>query len=217
MAGTVFTITGTNFTAATSLTFTSTNGTRIAAPFTVNSASQLAATVPTNAVTGPLVLTTPGGVIYSAGAFTVLPRLDNFAPTLGPAGTAVVLQGQNFSSATAVRFNGTAAAFTINSPTQLTATVPAGATTGTLQVANADGTTTSTATFLVTRPSDLVITTSNAPPSSCKTSPRRFSSPSPIAVPRPSPASPCRTRCPQECSLSPRRRASVPTRSATED
>ena len=164
VVGTVFSITGTNFTAATSLTFASTNATRIVAPFTLNSASQLTATVPTNAVTGPLVLTTPGGVIYSAGSFAVLPRLDNFAPTLGPAGTAVVLQGQNFSSATAVRFNGTAAAFTIDSPAQLTATVPAGATTGTLQVANADGTTTSTATFLVTRPTDLVITTSNAPP-----------------------------------------------------
>ena len=163
VAGTVFTLTGTNFTAATSLTFASTNATRIAAPFTLNSASQLTATVPTNAATGPLVLTTPGGVIYSASAFAVLPRLDNFAPTLGPAGTAVVLQGQNFSSATAVRFNGTAAAFTIDSPAQITATVPAGATTGTLQVANADGTTTSTATFLVTRPTDLVITTSNAP------------------------------------------------------
>lgn len=174
VAGTVLTVAGTNFTAATSLTFASTNAARIAAPFTLNSASQLTVTVPTNAVTGPLVLTTPGGVIYSASAFAVRPRLDNFAPTLGPAGTAVVLQGQNFSSATTVRFNGTAAAFTINSPTQITATVPAGATTGTLQVASADGTMTSTATFLVTRPTDLFITTSNAPPVFLQNQPATF-------------------------------------------
>ncbi len=163
VAGTGITITGTNFTGATSLTFASTNGTRLAVPFSVTASNQLTATVPTNALTGPLVITTPGGVIASPAAFPVLPRLDTFTPVLGPAGTSVILQGQNFSGATAVRFNGSAAAFTVNSSTQITATVPAGATTGILEIANADGSTSSANTFLVTRPTDLAIAQSNAP------------------------------------------------------
>jgi uncharacterized repeat protein (TIGR01451 family) len=163
VAGTALTITGTNFTAATSLTFASTNGTRLAVGFTIVSDTQITTVVPTNALTGPLVLAAPGGVIYSAAAFAVLPRVDSFSPTLGPAGTSVTIRGQNFANATAVRFNGANAAFAINSTTQLTATVPVGATTGIIAVANADGSTASTASFLVTRPTDLAITQSNSP------------------------------------------------------
>ena len=52
-----------------------------------------------------------------------------------------------------MKFNGTAAtAVTVNSDAQLTATVPAGATTGTLSVTNLDGTGTSTGTFTVIVP-----------------------------------------------------------------
>ena len=87
VAGTPLTITGTNFTAATSLTFASTNGTRLAVAFSIVSATQITTVIPTNALTGPLVLAAPGGVIYSAAPVAVLPRVDSFSPTLGPAGT----------------------------------------------------------------------------------------------------------------------------------
>lgn len=163
VAGSLITVNGTNFTGATTLTIASTNNTRVAVAFSLVASNQLTITIPTNAVTGPLVLTTPGGVIYSATALGVVPRVDSFAPTLGPVGTSVVLQGQNFANANAVRFNGVATTFTLDSPTQITATVPAGATTGTIQITSADGGTASTDSFLVTRATDLAITQSNAP------------------------------------------------------
>jgi large repetitive protein len=55
----------------------------------------------------------------------------------------------NASGATAVTFNGTAATFTQASPTQITATVPAGATTGTIQVVTPAGTLSSNVVFHV--------------------------------------------------------------------
>lgn len=81
--------------------------------------------------------TMPWGGSYSGRALlsvsivnVALPTFTSFSPTSGFAGAAVVLQG-DFTGATAVSFNGTpAATFTVDSPTQITATVPPGATTG---------------------------------------------------------------------------------------
>ncbi|MBL0210699.1 MAG: tandem-95 repeat protein [Holophagaceae bacterium] len=56
--------------------------------------------------------------------------ISGFSPSSGPAGTVVTLTGGNFTGLTAVRFNGLLAAFTVLSPTQVQATVPAGATSG---------------------------------------------------------------------------------------
>ena len=77
------------------------------------------------------------------------PTITSFTPTTACTGGTVVITGTNFSTATAVRFNGTAATFTINSATQITATVPAGATTGTITVVNPTGTATSATVFSV--------------------------------------------------------------------
>src|SRR5207244_3736115 len=64
--GTSVTISGTNFTGATTVTF---NG--VSASFTVTSATTIQATVPTGARTGPLSVTTPGGTATSTNNFTV--------------------------------------------------------------------------------------------------------------------------------------------------
>lgn len=64
------------------------------------------------------------------------PAITGFAPSTGAAGTSVVITGQNFNLVSSVTFNGTGAAFTINSTTQITATVPPGATTGAIVVSN---------------------------------------------------------------------------------
>ena len=77
------------------------------------------------------------------------PTITSFTPTTACAGGTVVITGTNFTGATAVRFNGTAATFTVNSATQITATVPAGATSGTISVVNAAGTGTSATVFNV--------------------------------------------------------------------
>jgi uncharacterized repeat protein (TIGR02543 family) len=77
------------------------------------------------------------------------PTISSFAPTTGPVGTPVTITGNNFTGATAVAFNGTAAIFTVNSNTQITATVPTGATTGTISVTKATGVGTSANVFNV--------------------------------------------------------------------
>ena len=80
--GTSVTISGTNFTGATTVRFN--GGTGVSASFTVSSATAIQATVPAGATTGPLTVTTPGGTAPSAGAFTVSgPRVAacSYSPT----------------------------------------------------------------------------------------------------------------------------------------
>ncbi len=77
------------------------------------------------------------------------PTITSFTPTSGVQNTTVVITGTNFGSASAVRFNGTSAAFTVNSTTQITAQSPVGATTGPISVTTPGGTATSAASFTV--------------------------------------------------------------------
>jgi hypothetical protein len=144
--GTSVVITGTNFTGATSVTFNNVTATT----FTVNSATQITATVPTTATTGPIRVTAPGGTGSSLTNFTIAaPTITSFTPTFGPVGTSVVITGTNLTGATAVTFNNVTATFTVNSATQITATVPATATTGKIKVTTPGGSVTSTADFVV--------------------------------------------------------------------
>ena len=81
------------------------------------------------------------------------PTVTGFTPTSGPVGTQVGLAGTDFTGATAVLFNGTAAAtYTVHSPTSITATVPSGATAGPISVTTPDGTGTSSGSFIVSVP-----------------------------------------------------------------
>ena len=97
-----------------------------------------------------LTIAIPG----AQSAFAAAPTISSFAPTSGPIGTSVQINGANFSGpdpdVTSVKFNGVTASFTINNPHKVTATVPAGATTGPISVTNADGTATSATNFTVT-------------------------------------------------------------------
>jgi len=80
------------------------------------------------------------------------PALTTLAPQGGPAGTSVVLMGSNLSGATTVSFNGTAATFTVNSASQITAIVPAGATSGLVTVTGPSGSSTGRAFTVNTAP-----------------------------------------------------------------
>ena len=80
------------------------------------------------------------------------PGITNFSPGTGGTGTSVVIRGTNFSGATTVWFNGTNADFTLNSSNQITAIVPADATTGPLSVIAEGGVAASTGSFIVTTP-----------------------------------------------------------------
>jgi len=138
------TINGTAFTGATSVTF---NG--VSAAFTVGSSVAITATVPSGATTGPVVVTTAAGTATSPTNFTVTPTIASFTPTSGAEGATVTINGQAFTDATNVAFNGTNASFTIVSNTQITATVPVGATTGTIQVTTPSGSITTGSNFSV--------------------------------------------------------------------
>ncbi len=70
-------------------------------------------------------------------------------PTSGKVGKAVIILGNNLTGATAVSFNGTPAAFIVKSSTEITTKVPAGATTGTVQVTTPSGTLLSNVPFRV--------------------------------------------------------------------
>jgi hypothetical protein len=147
--GTTVNLTGSGFTGATAVSF---NGT--AATFSVSSDTQLSATVPAGASTGPIAVTGPAGTGTSSSSFTVTappaPAVTGFSPSAGAVGSSVTVTGSGFTGATAVSFNGTAATFSVSSDTQLSATVPAGASTGPIAVTGPAGTGTSSSSFTVT-------------------------------------------------------------------
>ncbi len=90
---------------------------------------------------------------------TPAPGLTSFSPANGSAGTSVVITGTNFTAASTVWFNGTNATFTVNSSTQITATVPSGATTGNISVITPGGLATSAGTFTISASGPVVINT----------------------------------------------------------
>ena len=70
-------------------------------------------------------------------------------PTWGEVGSAVKILGTNLTGATSVTFNGTPAVFTVVSAAEITTTVPAGATSGNVQVVTPNATLTSNVAFQV--------------------------------------------------------------------
>src|SRR5260370_21572804 len=68
-------------------------------------------------------------------------------PTAGKVGVKVKILGTSLTGATSVNFNGVAATFTVVSATEITTTVPTGATTGTVQVVTPGGTLLSNVAF----------------------------------------------------------------------
>jgi hypothetical protein len=151
--GTEVTIRGTGLTPVTSITF---NG--FADPsFVAYSPTYITTNVPAGATTGPISVTTPYGAATSSSSFSITPppgpTINSLSPTTGPVGTRVDIHGTEFSGATNVSFNGTAdPSFVVNSATEITATVPSGATTGPISVTGPGGTATSSSLFTVTPP-----------------------------------------------------------------
>jgi uncharacterized repeat protein (TIGR03803 family) len=81
--------------------------------------------------------TTSGGTNDRGTVFSLSVGLRRFVetqPASGVVGAAVNILGNNLTGATSVTFNGTAAAFTVDSHSLITTTVPAGATSGKVQV-----------------------------------------------------------------------------------
>ena len=98
------------------------------------------------------------GVTPDAGAnndgtvFSVSMGLGPFVeiqPTSGKAGAKVTILGNDLTGTTSVTFNGIAATFTVVKSSEITATVPTGATTGTVEVATPKKTLKSNVAFRV--------------------------------------------------------------------
>ncbi len=131
--GTVVTITGDFFANVSAVSF----GGIPATSFTVNSINQLTAVVGAGA-NGNVTVTTATGTGSRPGFITFPPPvITSFSPTHGPAGTTVTITGINFSTVTndnIVYFGSVKAQVLTATTTQLTVTVPAGATVDPLSV-----------------------------------------------------------------------------------
>ena len=91
-----------------------------------------------------------GGYDSAGTVFSLSTGLGPFVkaiPDIGKVGTAVKILGTDLTGATSVTFNGTAAAFQVIGASEISTTVPAGATTGTLEVVTPAGTLSSRIAF----------------------------------------------------------------------
>ena len=82
---------------------------------------------------------------------TGLSPLVETAPVAGPVGKSVLILGNGLTGSTSVTFNGVEAKFTVESDTYIKATVPKGATTGTVSVVTPSGTLNSNPQFVVSK------------------------------------------------------------------
>lgn len=86
-----------------------------------------------------------------------VPVIDGFLPSDNSCNpistpTLVTITGSNFTGVTSVKFNGVSASYTLVNATTITATLPAGASTGIISVSNLDATGFSTTSFTVYAP-----------------------------------------------------------------
>jgi uncharacterized repeat protein (TIGR01451 family) len=158
-AGTWITISGRSFLGASAVSF---NGIPATAFFVTNNTT-LGARVPAGVQTGPLSVTVPANTATSTAAFYGAPGITNFVPTHGIVGTSVTLFGTNLVGATAVRFNGVNAPINSNDGNQIATSVPAGTSSGPISVVTPGGTNTTSANFVVDKPSEMEIWGSAAP------------------------------------------------------
>jgi uncharacterized repeat protein (TIGR03803 family) len=89
----------------------------------------------------------PWGTIFALGVH--LGPLVQPRPNAALVGTTIAILGTNLTGASSVSFNGTPAAFIVVSSTEITATVPAGATSGVVTVVTPAGELSSLASFQV--------------------------------------------------------------------
>lgn len=123
--GSTITITGTNFTGATQVSF----GATPAASFTVVSATTITAIVGAGSG-GSVAITTPNGIATLPGFVFGKPTITSIIPLSGPVGSTVIITGTNFSPVSAeniVFFGAVKAEVTAAASTHLAVIVPSGA------------------------------------------------------------------------------------------
>ncbi|NJL14758.1 MAG: hypothetical protein HC913_18335 [Microscillaceae bacterium] len=146
--GTVVNLTGTNLGTTTEVRFNGVAATNITITNTT-----VSAVVPIGATTGFITLVTNSGTATTDPAvFTVIPPapplITGFTPANGPVGTVVNINGDNFTNAIEVLFNGVPAVYTVVNDGRISATVP-NTTTGFISVRTSGGTVVSNQAFVV--------------------------------------------------------------------
>ena len=127
--GTVVTISGTNFSGATAVTF----GGTAAASYTVNSATSITSTTPAHAAgAADVSVTTPIGTGTKTGGFlyTTSIAVTSILPNVGPitGGTPVTILGANFVNGATIKIGGSSCTgVTWVDSNHLTASTPSGA------------------------------------------------------------------------------------------
>jgi FG-GAP-like repeat/IPT/TIG domain/Secretion system C-terminal sorting domain/FG-GAP repeat len=137
--GTVVTITGSNFDITIGGNTVKFNG--ITATVTAATSTNLTVTVPVGANGASVTVEKSGYAPFFSLGFTVTtpPTITSFFPLTGTVGTTVTISGTNFNATAAnnvVLFGATKATVTAASTTQLTVTVPVGATYAPITVLN---------------------------------------------------------------------------------
>jgi hypothetical protein len=143
--GTKIGILGQGFSSSSVVKFGATKATTIV----LSGTTFITATVPAEALTGSVTVTTGTTTLTSTKTFKVLPTITGFAPPSGPVGTSVTITGTGLQQATKVTFDGKSATFTVISDTEVTADVPTGAKTGKIAVTTKGGSVTSSAELTV--------------------------------------------------------------------
>ncbi|WP_264559877.1 choice-of-anchor D domain-containing protein [Flavobacterium sp. N2270] len=88
-------------------------------------------------------------ILGEAITCTPTTSVSSIAPTSGPVGTMVTINGSGFATATTVNFGGSSATFTVVSGSVIEAIVPTGATTGNITIQDAGGCDLSYSSFTV--------------------------------------------------------------------
>ncbi len=152
--GTQVTVSGFGFGASQGSSTISFNGS--AATVSSWSDAQIIATVPSGATTGAVTVVKSGTTSNSNVSFTVgAVAVNSVSPVSGPVGTQVQINGGGFGAtqgSSTVTFNGISASVVSWSATQITATVPSAATSGSVKVTVGGVGSNTTVTFAIPGP-----------------------------------------------------------------
>lgn len=107
-------------------------------------------TVPNNAVSGPISVTTPAGAFVTSSNLVVSDTviITGFTPHIGSGGAQVTISGGDFTTATNVTFNGVRAQFGVTAADQIIATAPTNFGTGPIEVATTIATAVTSSNFV---------------------------------------------------------------------
>lgn len=109
------------------------------------SATSLTFTIPAGAAASSVVsVTSPGGTAKLAAKLSVVPVpvITSISPSSAKVGAQVTVLGTGLAKASSVTIGGVTASYKLTGSTKVTVTVPAGATTGRIEVTTAGGTAT---------------------------------------------------------------------------